>query len=127
GHRWHPADSPRAAADRLVIRRRLADEPAAAARRLAERLEQDRYARPGAVEPATERELRADVARVRSGLLASAPRRARWTARLFPASALRWAWSGAAERFADALDRVDDALAWAGDRAGSRLRRRPAR
>ena len=122
GHRWRAADSPRTAADRLVAERDLADVPAHAVRRLAERLEHDRYARPGAVEPAAEQELRADVAEVRAGLLATAPTRTRWAARLFPASALRWARTGAAERLADAFDRVDDVLAAVGDRIG-RLRR----
>jgi len=55
--------------------------------------------------------LRQDVAIVRAGLLAAASGGARWRARLLPASSLRWASTALGTAVADALDRVDLALA----------------
>jgi hypothetical protein len=107
GHRWHAADSPRAAAARLVEERSLEQSAADAARRLALAMERARYARPGAGS-ADAAALRGDVAAVRAGLLAAAPRRARWTARLLPASTLRWAGSAVGTATADVLDWLDD-------------------
>jgi hypothetical protein len=124
GHRWNPADSPRAAADRLLAQRPLPGDAAAALRDLAVQVEEVRYARPGSAGPVEAAELREEVALVRSGLLATAPPRARWLARLLPASAMRWASTTAGGAAADGLDRVDDLVAAVGRRLPGR--RRPA-
>jgi transglutaminase-like putative cysteine protease len=123
GHRWRPADSPLAAAAHLVEERLMSGEPAAAVQRLAEQVEQSRYARPDAVAPVAVADLRHDVALVRGGLHAGAPTRVRWAARLLPTSALRWASSGTATAVADLLDRSDELV---GD-VTSRVRRRVRR
>jgi hypothetical protein len=108
GHRWRPADSPLTAAARLLDERPMGEEPASALVRLAAAVERSRYARPDAVQPVAAAALRRDVARVRGGLHAGASRRVRWTARLLPASAMRWAGSAVTKAVADGLDRVDE-------------------
>jgi hypothetical protein len=107
GHRWRSSETPGAAAQRLVAERRLDDEAAAAARRLAQRVQQARYARPDAVAAPAAEELHGDVRAVRAGLLAAAPRRTRWVARALPPSALRWAATACGRAAADLLDRLD--------------------
>ncbi|HVM27022.1 MAG TPA: DUF3488 and transglutaminase-like domain-containing protein [Mycobacteriales bacterium] len=123
GHRWRPADSPLTASERLLAERPLDPAAAVALRYLAERLDEARYARPGDVSPAEADELRSQVAEVRRGLLASAPPRVRWTARLLPASSLRWASSSAGAAVADGLDRADDLLQSAVATVRRRVRR----
>jgi transglutaminase-like putative cysteine protease len=125
GHRWEPAESPRAAAARIEADRRLPAPAAASLARLAGAVERERYGPPrssGADGPAEEA-LHGDAQRVRAALLAGATRRERWKARLLPASTLRWAASSVGGAVADLLDRQDDALA----AVGRRLRRRPRR
>jgi hypothetical protein len=90
--------------------------------RLVGAVERSRYGRPEAAGDEVSAEtLRDDTRRVRAGLLASAEPRQRWAARLLPVSTLSWATSTAGGAMADALDRLDDALA----AAGRRLHRRP--
>ena len=121
GHRWRPADSPRAAAGHLLASRPLPTADEAALHRLAAAVERARYARPagesGSGPDAPRRDvaarsaqvagLRRDVAVVRAGLLAAVGRNARCRARLLPTSALRWASTALGTAIADALDRVD--------------------
>ena len=108
GHTWRPADSPRAAAVHLAGTRTLAEPARAALLRLAVAAEQTRYART----PVTAVDgLRADAGTVRSALLAGAPARVRWQARLLPTSTLRWASSELGTRVADLLDLLDDGWA----------------
>jgi transglutaminase-like putative cysteine protease len=84
-----PSESPRAIARRLTAELSLPPGAAEALARLALAEERARYAgpssRPAPLSPAT---LRADLAAVRRGLSASASRRVRWRARLFPGSVL---------------------------------------
>jgi hypothetical protein len=120
GHRWDPTASPRTAAERLVREQRLSGEGTDVLRALAARVEQARYARPDAAATGSAEELRAAVGGVRAGLLAAAPPRVRWRARLLPASTLRWAATRTGTLVADALDRVDEVTS----AAGARLRRR---
>ena len=108
GHRWHPADSPRAAAARLVEGRRLSAPALASLDRIATATERVRYAPPGRD---TGRDLRADVHAVRTALHESAPFWTRLRALLFPRSTLQWGYHGLGERSADALDAVDDLIA----------------
>ncbi|HWG92867.1 MAG TPA: DUF3488 and transglutaminase-like domain-containing protein [Mycobacteriales bacterium] len=107
GHRWNPADSPLAAAARLVEARGLGPDASAALTGIAADLERERYARPGSTPAADADRLRDAAAAVRAALLAGAPARTRWTARLLPASSLRWAADAGGQRVADVLDRVD--------------------
>jgi transglutaminase-like putative cysteine protease len=101
GHRFRPADSPRAAAHHLRARRALGPAGEAALLRLAAAAEHARYARPDAAAPAAGGgALHDDVATVRSALLGTSGREQRWQARLLPSSLLRWVGS-----------RLDDAAA----------------
>ncbi len=122
-HRWRPADSPRAAAARLLAARALPPDAAAALSRIAVATERARYARPGAVDDA-DRTLEADTRTVRTALLAGTSGRTRWRARLLPASTLAWASSTADAAGADLLERTDAMSAAV--RRRRRLRRRPA-
>jgi transglutaminase-like putative cysteine protease len=140
GHRWRPADSPRAAAAHLAASRPVSPVPAAALDRLTVAVERARYARPaaaptggvatggaaaggaaaGGADDRTEAAaLRRDVAALRVGLLAASTAGERWRARVLPPSSLRWAGSWLAGTIADALDRMDLAL------SAVRLRLRP--
>ena len=116
GHRWRPADSPRAAAAHLVAVRHLPDDATEALGRLATGAERARYARHAS--PADVSALRSDASAVRSALLAGAAPRDRWRARLTPASALSSTSSRLGTAVADLLDRFD-ALVTA---VGARLR-----
>jgi hypothetical protein len=125
GHPWRPAESPRAAAARLIRERGLGPAPAQALQRLAAVVERTRYARPDGLEPAPA-ELRADAEAVRAGLLAAAARRTRATARWAPPSTLRWAAHASGTAMADLLDRVDELVSVSGARVRRVLgRRRP--
>jgi hypothetical protein len=108
GHLWRPADSPRLAASRLAAERRLTGAPLEALERLALAAERTRFAPPGAPEAGA---FGSDVATVRHALLAAAPARVRWRARLLPPSTVRWGAHLLGERTADLLDAVDDAVA----------------
>ena len=114
GHRWRPADSPRAAAAHLMSVRHLPDDAAEALSRLATGAERARYARTADAGDAAD--LRRDAAAVRSALLAGAGRRDRWRARLAPTSALTSASSRAGTFVADVLDRVDALVSAVGAR-----------
>ena len=122
-HRWHAADSPRAAAAGLLTSRALPPAAAAALERIAVATERARYARPGAAVDA-DQTLEADSRSVRAALLADTGTRSRWRARLLPASTLTWASSGAGTAVADLLDRSDVLTAAVSRRL--RPRRRPA-
>ena len=129
GHRWRPADSPRAAAAHLLAERPLPHTPAEALERLAIAAERARYARTDAADAADAEELREDVSLVRAGLQADVDRRQRWIARVAPPSTLRWASEGLGNATADALDRFDTAVSAVGDRVKhprTLLRRRSA-
>lgn len=129
GHRWRPADSPRAAAAHLAAERSLPHTPAQALERLAIAAERARYARADAADPADADELRGDVSLVRAGLQAGVDRRQRWIARVAPPSTLRWATAGLGNATADALDRFDAAVSAVGERVRhprALLRRRSA-
>lgn len=95
GHRFRPADSPRAAAQHLLARRRLGTDGEAALLRLAAATERARYARPDAAAtgPGADPNAREDVATVRSALLRTCGREQRWRARLLPSSLVRWSAS----------------------------------
>ena len=114
GHRWRPADSPRAAAAHLMAGRHLPEDAALALDRIAAGAERARYARSGA--PGDGDALRRDAALVRSALLAGAGRQDRWRARLAPASALASASSRSGTAVADVLDRVDALISAVGAR-----------
>jgi hypothetical protein len=87
---WRPSESPRATARRVADESGLPRPAAEALRRVALAEERARYA--GAPSPASPGH--ADLDQIRRGLAASAGRRARWRARLFPASALAPARTG---------------------------------
>ena len=123
-HRWRAADSPRAAAARLVAARPLPADAVAALERIATAAERARYARPLPAPGDTGRGLQADSATVRSALLAGTGGRTRWRARLLPPSTLAWASSTAGTTVADLLDATDAVAAAA--RRRLRLRRRAA-
>jgi hypothetical protein len=107
GYVWQDSDPPRRGTARLVEARSLEGEAAEAAYRIAGATEQARYA---PMMTADVDGLRDDVEAVRGHLSASASRWGRWRARLLPRSTR--AVSGAlAERFADALDAMDAAVA----------------
>lgn len=105
GHKWRPADSPRAAAAHLAGARHLPDDAAEALTRLAAGAERARYARTAV--PADASALRLDAALVRAGLLAGATSRERWLARLLPASTVQSTSSRLGTAVADGLDRFD--------------------
>ena len=114
GHRWRPADSPRAAAAHLVDTRALPGDAAQALGRLATAAERVRYARSAS--PADAGALRKDAATVRSALLDSASPRQRWLARLAPPSTLTSTGARLGTAVADVLDRVDLLVSAAGAR-----------
>ncbi|GAC1440421.1 MAG: DUF3488 and transglutaminase-like domain-containing protein [Mycobacteriales bacterium] len=123
GHRWRPADSPRAGAAALSARYAL-DAPARdALGRLAVAAELSRYGRDGAVHGADE--LAAAAALVRSSLRAGVGRVTRVRSWLLPTSALSAAASASGTFVAELLDRSDQA--WSSMRrllGLGRLRRR---
>ena len=120
GHRWQPRESPRLAAERLALNRRLSGPPRLALQRLAEAAERDRYARPGGTAlPSALTSLRSDVILLRRTLQQDAPVRVRLRARLFAPSTLSWATSSLGSAIADLLDRADEL--WAS--VAARLRR----
>lgn len=121
GHRWRPADSPRAAGAHLAAVRSLPDDAAEALRRLATSAERARYARTPS--PTDAAALRSDTARVRDALRASAEPSQRWVARLAPPSTLQWAGAGLLGLTAGLLDRVDVTVS----NLGARLRHPRAR
>jgi transglutaminase-like putative cysteine protease len=88
-----PSESPRAIARRLPAELNLPSAAAEALGRLG--LAEERASYAGTPGPVTT--LRPDVALVRRGISASASRRARWQARLFPASVLVPLRAGAAQ------------------------------
>ncbi len=114
GHRWRPADSPRAAAAHLASVRHLPDDAAGALTRLAATAERARYARTAP--PADASALRADAATVRAALLAGATSRERWLARLLPVSTVQSTSSRVGTAVADVLDRFDVLLSTVGAR-----------
>jgi len=123
GHDWRPMDSPRAAAAHLLRTRPLPTEAAAAVLRLGAAAERARYARPdpeGA--PSNDDALRRDAETVRSALLATLGRGARWRLRLAPPSTLLWARSSLLTASDEGLDQVGSALSGLGGR-----RRHPRR
>jgi transglutaminase-like putative cysteine protease len=125
GHRLAPAESPRAAGERLVDEQGLPAAAADAVRRIATEVEWARYAKPAAHSAqAPAAPLHRDATTVRAALLSGAGRRARWTARLAPPSTLHWTSATTGRLIADALDRADDAMAAGGQRV-RRLGRRP--
>jgi transglutaminase-like putative cysteine protease len=121
GHRWRPADSPRAAAAHLVGVRHLPDDAAEALARLAAGAERARYARTAP--PADTTALRADASTVRAALLAGATPRERWLARLLPFSTVRSTSTRLGTAAADVLDRFDAIIS----AVGARLRHPRAR
>lgn len=121
GHRWRPADSPRAAAAALSTRYALAEPARAALGRLAAAAERSRYARNGTAEVSGE--LAADAAVVRTALRGSVGRLARWRAWLLPTSTLRATSSAVGTFVADALDRFDELWSSIGDMRLRRVRR----
>ena len=133
GHRWRPADSPRAAATHLTEVRHLPDDAAEALLRLAAGAERARYARTAP--PADAAALRADAATVRAALLAGASPRERWLARLLPVSTVQSTSTRLGTAVADVLDRFDALVSCrrraaaappdAGDPGGLTARARP--
>jgi transglutaminase-like putative cysteine protease len=83
-HAARPSESPRALAGRLTTELSLATPTAEAVRRLALAAERARYS----AAPADPDGLREDVIAARRAVAASAGRRARWQARLVPASVI---------------------------------------
>jgi transglutaminase-like putative cysteine protease len=126
GHRWRAQDSPRAAAAHLLADRDLPGPAAQALQRLAAQAERARFAaRPEqGTDGAT---LVEDAREVRAGLATTASTRDRWRARLLPPSTLHWASAGLGRATADGLDRLDEALAAAGNRARGAVGRSRAR
>ena len=114
GHRWRPADSPRAAAAHLAGVRHLPDDAAEALDRLAAGAERARYARTAPTADA--RGLRSDAATVRAALLAGAAPRERWLARLLPVSTVQSTSSRVGTAVADVLDRFDVLVSTVGAR-----------
>lgn len=109
GHVWRPADSPRAAARRLVAERALPAEAAAALTRLASAVERVRFARPGTAAPDGP-SYADDAAVVHRALLSGTSTGTRWRARLLPPATVRWLSHVIGERVADLLDGFDDAV-----------------
>ncbi len=108
GYRWHPADSPRAAAQRLADSRGLTGPVAAALDRVAIATERARYALPGRLQDC---DLRPDVSEVRDALQECSPTLVRLRAAVLPPSTLGWATHGVGERLADLMERFDNGLA----------------
>jgi transglutaminase-like putative cysteine protease len=90
---WRPSESPRAIGRRITSELHLPSGPAEALARLA--LAEERASYAGTPGPAAT--LRPDMTIVRRGIAASAGRRARWEAQLFPASVLAALRAGAAQ------------------------------
>jgi transglutaminase-like putative cysteine protease len=84
GTGYFPSESPRALADRVTKELKLAaaDDATAGLRRVTMAAERARYS----AQPASGVTLREDSATIRRAVVAAAPRRARWRARLFPSS-----------------------------------------
>ncbi|PRX06953.1 UNVERIFIED_ORG: transglutaminase-like putative cysteine protease [Actinomadura viridilutea] len=91
GLEWRPSDTPRTAARRLGELLELEEPAARALGRIARAEELARYAPSRPLTPPET--LRQDVRTVREAIAASVGRRARWRARLFPASTLASAGS----------------------------------
>ncbi len=108
GHRWHPADSPRAAAQRLADSRGLTGPVAAALERVAVATERARYAPPGRL---PDRDLRPDVTEVREALHAGSATMVRLRAAVFAPSTVGWVTQGVGARLADLMERFDNGLA----------------
>ncbi len=106
GYRWNPADSPRAAANRLLACHPLPTSAAEALGRIALATEQARYAPPGRQQGLES----GDATLVRSALQQTATTRVRLRAKYFPPSTVQWAAHVVSERVADLLDTVDDAI-----------------
>ncbi|MDT7538955.1 MAG: hypothetical protein QOI82_2540 [Actinomycetota bacterium] len=106
GHRWRPADSPRAAATALAQRHSLDTATRTALFRLALAAERTRYSRDGAADTTG---LYDDAALVRSALHSGVSRQVRWRAWLLPPSTLRWTASTLGTFVADVLDGFDNA------------------
>jgi len=109
GLAWRPAESPRAVAARLAPGLPATARPAL--ERLSTAVELARFAPPGRASTAG---VFADVATVRTGLLATAPRRVRLRARVAAPSTLRWVSHLTSERVADVLDVMDRGFALLG-------------
>ena len=130
GHRWGPAESPRAAATRLQAAYGLDPVAVSALQRVVLGVEQARYARPPAARPPGSGEalpgLSGDVLTVRGGLRRGAGRVQRCRAVLLPPATVHWLGAGVGGRLADLLDGTDDAVSrlgrlgrrGSGDRAG---------
>ena len=117
GHRWRPMDSPRAAAAHLLRARPLPTEAADAVLRLGAAAERSRYARPDVVgAPSNDDGLRRDAETVRSALLATLGRGARWRARFAPPSTLLWARWALLTASDQGFDRVGSAAGGLGGR-----------
>jgi TgpA N-terminal domain/Transglutaminase-like superfamily/Domain of unknown function (DUF4129) len=102
---WRPSESPRATARRVADESCLPPPAAGALRRVA--LAEERASYAGAASPAPPGH--ADLDQIRRGLAASVGRRARWRARLFPASALTSARTGVAQ-MAEAVARAQSSV-----------------
>ncbi|MCU1692009.1 MAG: transglutaminase domain protein [Frankiales bacterium] len=113
GHRWRPADSPRAAALRVGEELVLPTDAREALQRLAAGAERARYARAGGAPGGA---WQADVALVRRALLRAVTGRRRARALLAPPSTLQQVSSTGARWTADLLDRVDDTVGALGRR-----------
>jgi transglutaminase-like putative cysteine protease len=109
GLAWRASESPRAVSARLGGG--LSAPARDALARLAGTVELARFAPPGRARVAG---LFADVALVRRGLLATAPRVVRLRAVVAPPSTLRWLAHLLSERVADVLDAVDRVLSVVG-------------
>ena len=107
GYVWRASDSPRKGIGRLVAARGLTGEAADAGSRLADVTERTRYA---PVTPESVGDVRGDVDTIRRAMGESSGRWARWRARLLPRST-RAVTTALAERMADGLDAVDNAVA----------------
>ena len=107
GFRWHPSDSPRAAAARLAAWRRFPEPALAALERISVATERARYAPPGQQPTA---DLRPDVNLLRAELQQGSPGRDRWRARILPRSTLRWATQGLSKLLDTVDDKVDHTL-----------------
>jgi hypothetical protein len=106
GHRWRPADSPRAAATALAQRHSLDADARTALWRLTLAAERTRYARDGAADTTG---LNDDAAMVRAALHSGVSRPVRARAWLLPPSTLHWAASTLGTFVADVLDGFDNA------------------
>lgn len=131
GHQWRPADSPRAAARRLVDERHLSGPAEAALLRLTGAVERSRYAPPG--DPLGEspagagaddaRAGRRDATVVRQALRESTAAPRRWRALVLPPSTLRWVSRGVGGAVAAGLDALARSSSRAGAAVGGALRR----